>query len=104
MRINGTFSYRINATSTFDEDGVPVSSEGTWSDRVECFIKKNRHDNKGIYVDGKFTVESYLIILERIPEGLSTDFVRIWKGDAYIGEFLVQDISDVHLDRIIITV
>lgn len=104
MRVNGSITYRLSGTSSFDSDGVPTQSEGTWSDPVECFVKKNTHNNRGIYTDGKFTVESYEIILERIPEGLSTDFVRVWRKDAYLGEFEVQDISEVSLDRIIIMV
>lgn len=104
MRTNGTITYRLSATSAFDEDGRPVQSEGTWSDPVECFVKQNKHNNKGIYTEGNFTVAAYEIILERIPEGLSTDFVRVWRKDAFLGEFEVQDISEVSLDRIVITV
>ncbi len=105
MRTNGTMTYRtLAAAGQFDEDGQPIIAESTWSEPVRCFIKTNTHDNKGVSVGGTFTHEAYEVLIERIPEGLDTDTVRLVRGSKELGEFKVQDIQDVSLDRIKIIV
>lgn len=105
MRTNGTMTYRICAAEgQFDEDGQPITADSEWSEPVRCFIKTNTHDNKGTSVSGTFTHEAYEVLIERIPEGLDTDTVRLVRGNRELGEFKVQDIQDVSLDRIRIIV
>jgi len=105
MRTNGTMTYRLCATEgQFDEDGQPIAADSVWSEPVRCFIKTNTHDNKGTSVSGTFTHEAYEVLIERIPEGLDTDTVRLVRGNRELGEFKVQDIQDVSLDRIRIIV
>ncbi len=105
MRTNGTMTYRIGAAAgQFDEDGQPIVAESEWSDPVRCFIKTNTHDNKGTSVSGTFTHEAYEVLIERIPGGLDTDTVRLVRRNRELGEFKVQDIQDVSLDRIKIIV
>ena len=65
MRVNGTLSYLIEQTSSFDEDGVPTPAEPTWSAPIECWIQTNTHNERGTYQDGKFTQASYLVLIER---------------------------------------
>lgn len=65
MRVNGTLSYLIEQTSSFDDDGVPTPAEPTWSQPVECWIQTNTHNERGTYQDGKFTQASYLVLIER---------------------------------------
>lgn len=98
-------TYRICAAEgQFDEDGQPITADSEWSEPVRCFIKTNTHDNKGTSVSGTFTHEAYEVLIERIPEGLDTDTVRLVRGNRELGEFKVQDIQDVSLDRIRIIV
>lgn len=105
MRTNGTMTYRTGAAAgQFDEDGQPIVAESEWSDPVRCFIKTNTHDNKGTSVSGTFTNEAYEVLIERIPGGLDTDTVRLVRRNRELGEFKVQDIQDVSLDRIKIIV
>ncbi|MBR2236349.1 MAG: hypothetical protein IJ887_00495 [Prevotella sp.] len=105
MRTNGTITYRIGAAEgQFDDDGQPIIAESVWSEPVRCFIKTNTHDNKGVSVGGTFSHEAYEVLIERIPEGLDTDVVRLVRGGRELGEFKVQDIQCVCLDRIRIIV
>ena len=105
MRTNGTMTYRTgSAERQFDDDGQPVAVSSTWSGPVRCFIKTNVHDNKGTSVRGTFTREAYEVLIERIPGGLHTDTVRLVRGGRKLGEFKVQDIQDINLDRIRIIV
>ena len=105
MRTNGTMTYRIgDAAGQFDEDGQPIVAESEWSAPVRCFIKTNTHDNKGVSVSGTFTHEAYEVLIERIPGGLDTDTVRLVRRNRELGEFKVQDIQEVSLDRIKIIV
>ena len=105
MRTNGTMTYRTGAAAgQFDDDGQPIVADSAWSDPVRCFIKTNTHDNKGVSVSGTFTHEAYEVLIERMPEGLDTDTVRLVRGNRELGEFKVQDIQDVSLDRIKIIV
>ena len=105
MRTNGTMTYRTGAAAgQFDEDGQPIVAESEWSDPVRCFIKTNTHDNKGTSVSGTFTREAYEVLIERIPGGLDTDTVRLVRRNRELGEFKVQDIQEVSLDRIKIIV
>ena len=98
-------TYRTGAAAgQFDEDGQPIVAESEWSDPVRCFIKTNTHDNKGTSVSGTFTHEAYEVLIERIPGGLDTDTVRLVRRNRELGEFKVQDIQDVSLDRIKIIV
>ncbi len=105
MRTNGTMTYRIGAAEgQFDSDGQPIIAEATFSDPVRCFIKTNTHDNKGVSVGGTFTHEAYEVLIERMPGGLDTDTVRLVREGRELGEFKVQDIQNVSLDRIKIIV
>lgn len=98
-------TYRTGAAAgQFDEDGQPIVADSAWSDPVRCFIKTNTHDNKGVSVSGTFTHEAYEVLIERMPEGLDTDTVRLVRGNRELGEFKVQDIQEVSLDRIKISV
>lgn len=65
MRVNGTLSYLIEQTASFDEDGVPIPAASTWSPPIECWIQTNTHNERGTYQDGKFTQASYLVLIER---------------------------------------
>ena len=105
MRTNGTMTYRTGAAvGQFDEDGQPIVAESEWSAPVRCFIKTNTHDNKGVSVSGTFTHEAYEVLIERIPGGLDTETVRLVRRNRELGEFKVQDIQEVSLDRIKIIV
>lgn len=105
MRTNGTLTYRTGAAAgQFDEDGQPIVADSVWSDPVRCFIKTNTHDNKGVSVSGTFTHEAYEVLIERIPGGIDTDTVRLVRDRKNLGEFKVQDIQVLCLDRIRIIV
>ena len=105
MRTNGTLTYRTGAAEgQFDDDGQPVIADSAWSDPVRCFIKTNTHDNKGTSVGGTFTHEAYEVLIERMPDGLDTDTVRLVRDGRELGEFKVQDIQNISLDRIRIIV
>jgi hypothetical protein len=88
----------------FDEDGQPVVADPVWSEPVRCFIRTNTHDNKGVSVGGTFTHEAYEVLIERIPGGIDTDTVRLFRDRKNLGEFKVQDIQVLCLDRIRIIV
>lgn len=98
-------TYRTGATAgQFDDDGQPIVAESEWSEPIRCFIKTNTHDNKGTSVSGTFTHEAYEVLIERMPGGLDTDTVRLVRRNRELGEFKVQDIQEVTLDRIKIIV
>lgn len=104
MRVNGTLSYLIEQTASFDEDGVPTPNVSTWSQPVECWIQTNTHNERGTYQDGKFTQASYLVLLERQRLATEPSRVRLVRGTKELGEYDVQDCQRVHLDRIKIIV
>ena len=108
MRTNGTMTYRIGAADgQFDDDGQPIIGESAWSEPVRCFIRTNMHDQKGVSVGGTFTREAYEVLAERMPgrsDLFDTDLVRLVRGGRELGEFRVQDIQCVSLDRIRIIV
>lgn len=105
MRVNGTITYRTGVDERqFDDNGQPIIVEPTWSDPLRCFIRTNLHDHRGTSVGGTFTREAYEVLLERVPDGLSTDRVRLVRDGKSLGEFAVQDIQNVSLDRIRIIV
>lgn len=112
MRTNGTMTYRIGAAEgQFDDDGQPIIAESVWSEPVRCFIKTNTHDQKGVSTGGTFTREAYEVLAERMPGGktagsdlFDADLVRLVRGGRELGEFKVQDIQCVCLDRIRIIV
>ena len=98
-------TYRTGAAvGQFDEDGQPIVADSAWSAPVRCFIKTNTHDNKGVSVSGTFTHEAYEVLIERIPGGIDTDTVRLVRDRKNLGEFKVQDIQVLCLDRIRIIV
>ena len=105
MRTNGYLTYRVSdGNPSFNELGEPIATDSVWSEPVECFIKTNTHNNKGTYEDGHFTNESYEVIVEKEP--LETDRIRLTRTDIAkeLGEFDVQDIRKISLDRVIIIV
>lgn len=108
MRRNGFLQYRImdddDTQSGFNDDGEPIDSvESEWSDPIPCFIETNTHNERGKYEDGKFTQASYLAIVEK-RDGFTSDTVRLTRGSKSLGEFAVQDIREVSLDRVTIQV
>jgi len=104
MRTNGTLKYLVSQPFAFDDDGMPTSGEATWSNSVECFIRTNTHNTRGTYQDGKFTQASYEVLIERQPLLVRPSRVRLVRYGYELGEFDVQDIQLVQLDRIKILV
>lgn len=108
MRTNGYLTYRISGESSFNEDGEPVVSEDSQSQKIKCFIQTNSHNERGKYSDGRFTVASYFILLQRGAIPADVDHVHLYRngsrGETDLGEFEVQDNQEISLDRIKITV
>lgn len=105
MRINGTLQYLLQGTDQgFNEDGEPISAEPRWSSPIECFIRTNNRSTRGTYSEGRFTIASYEVLLERMGKPFSPLHVRLTRACKYLGEYEVQDIQNVSLDRIKIIV
>lgn len=109
MRYNGHLQYRIASSSAdgdFDDDGMPIKAGSTdqWSGKVECFIKTNTHNVNGTATDGKFTVQAYEVLAERDSVPADTGYVKLERGSKDLGEFEVQDLQEISLDRIKIIV
>lgn len=77
MRVNGYINYQIETGGGTDpETGYPIPVETSWSEDIPCLFTVNTSPNKGTYIDGQFTIASYLIDIEMqdLPE---FDTIRI---------------------------
>lgn len=71
MRVNGYINYQIETGGGTDpETGFPIPVITEWSRDIPCLFSANTTPNKGTYIDGKFTIASYLIDIEMqdLPE------------------------------------
>lgn len=65
MRVNGYINYQIEEGGGNDpETGYPIPVVTSWSENIDCLFTANTRPDKGTYIDGKFTIASYLIDLE----------------------------------------
>jgi len=92
MIYNGTIKTLFSASGTLDSDGDPVESTPSWSDDIQCQIRTIKHNNKGIYQDGKFIQSSYEILVKM--QTIDTKRIKITdERSKELGEFEVQDIE-----------
>lgn len=71
MRVNGYINYQIETGGGNDpETGFPIPVTTSWSDNIDCLFTVNMRADKGTYIDGKFTIASYVIDIEMqdLPE------------------------------------
>lgn len=65
MRVNGYINYQIETGGGTDpETGFPIPVVTSWSADIPCLFSANTRADKGTYIDGKFTIASYLIDIE----------------------------------------
>lgn len=91
MRTNGTLQYQITEGGGLNELGEPVAVRTIWSREISCMIQTNKHSNTGTYQDGKFTVESYEVMIEGM--GIDAGRVKLCRYGKELGEFEVQDVQ-----------
>lgn len=96
MIINGTIQKQISSGTGFDESGDPIVSDPTWSEPIPCLIRTIKHDNKGIYPDGKFTQASFEILIE-MQEFEAERILLKNSRNNFKAEFTIQDIQFLDL-------
>ena len=119
MRTNGYLKYRIpdpicecdsaEAQDEFDEDGELVEgatlgestdeTSNEWSDCIPCMIQTQTRDVQGTYGDGHYTRHACIVLLERGNE-FRSDRIQLTRGESYLGEFVINNMQNVSLDRI----
>lgn len=91
--INGILQYETTSGGGISEitnDPIPVVS--AWSGSIDCLIITVKHNNKGIYQDGKFIAASYMIHID--PQIFDAKKVKLTDSrDKDLGTFLVQDLQ-----------
>jgi hypothetical protein len=103
MIINGTIQYQVVAGGGFDEKGNPIPVSTDWSVPVECGIKENSYSNKGSYIDGKFTIASFEVLVGEAPESFKR--VKLTRAGRNLGEFPVQSVRPlINVGRVKIVV
>lgn len=103
MQYNGTIQYKIISGGGRDNKGNPIPVSSSWCDPIDCLIRTVKH-NHNIYHEGKFEASSYEVLLEL--QDFGADMIKLTSNKGKVlGEFEVQDISDVDRSgRIKITV
>ena len=105
MITNGKIQYSIKTGGGTSSGGDSVPVSFGWSLPIDCSFQTNTRDNKGIYVGGKFTVASYMILIEGCEEFNSSRVRLINSRGSIIGEYDVQDMQFLDtVDRIKIQV
>ena len=98
MIVNGYIEEKSTTGGGTDLNGRPVKVTDVWGTPIEAHIILNSQNNRGTYQDGKFTVATYIIIIETV-EGFAPKRVRLtnFHGGG-IGGFEVQSIE--YLDAV----
>lgn len=93
MKTNGELQYKIQRGGGIDEDtGYNIEVESYWSDPIPCLIVKNTRNNKGRYINGSFTIQTYEILIE--SQEIEANSVRLVNDRGReLGVFPVQDIE-----------
>lgn len=101
---NGHIKVLVKAGGGKDAKGNPIKVSYTPGTPIECNIKTNTHNNKGVYVDGKFTQSKYILLIDMDPS-FTADRISINYHGKDLGDFQVQDIEYLDaVDSIKITV
>ena len=67
---NGTLQYKSKTGGGTDPTtGDPIAVTGAWSDCIDCFIQTNHHNTKGKYIDGKFEIADYTVLMRTFKGG-----------------------------------
>jgi hypothetical protein len=90
MMTNGTIQYQVTTGGGKDLRGNPIPVVTDWTEAVECGIKENHYSNNGTYVDGKFTMASYEVLVEEAPAGVKR--VKLTRAGVALGEFAIQGV------------
>jgi hypothetical protein len=96
MITNGSIQKQVSSGTGLDENGDPVVSNPVWSEPIPCLIKTIKHDNKGIYPDGKFTQASFEILIE-MQEFEAERILLKNSRNNFEAEFEIQDIQFLDL-------
>jgi len=90
---NGTLQYKSKTGGGTDPTtGDPIAVTGAWSDCIDCFIQTNHHNTKGKYIDGKFEIADYTVLIETQPFDADRVLLITDKGKT-LGEFQVQNVE-----------
>ena len=101
---NGYIQASEYGGTTSNQNGDPVVIAETWGDLIICQIETVKHDNKGIYLDGKYTQATYKILIEMQEFQAKRIKITDSRGNS-LGEFNVQDIQFLDMvQRVKITV
>lgn len=92
MRTNGTLQYQIITPAGVDEYGEPVAAESTWSEPIDCSIKTNTDNRKGVYEDGEFRQASFTVLIEDSTE-IDFDRLKLIRYSENLGEYRVMSIE-----------
>lgn len=94
MQYNGYIQFKVITGGGGLENGDPIPVMYSWSNPVGCLIRKLKHEHQYCN-EGNFLMQSYEILLEAQDfDAYSIIKLTDSKGTE-LGEFEVQDISDV---------
>lgn len=89
MRINGTLQYQKLTPAGVNKFGEPKPATIEWSDPIECLIKTNTDNRKGVYEDGEFRQASFLVHLEARNDA-AFDRIRLYRQHESLGEYRIM--------------
>ena len=93
MQSNGFIQFKVASGGGGRENGNPIPITYTWSDPIECLIKKLKHSHQYCN-EGKFVMQGYEVLIE--TQDFESSIVRLTANKGRVlGEFEVQDISDI---------
>lgn len=78
-KMDGFIQKLIQSKGGINADGEPIEAKETYGDKVPCKYVANTLNNRGRYIDGAFTVSSYIITTKDMS--FSADQVRLTDKD-----------------------
>jgi hypothetical protein len=103
---NGYIETKVKTGGGIDDDGYPVEPEADWGDPIPCQYTINNYSNKGKANGEAFTIASYSILVEQMPQSYDSEQIRLTSNSGKeLGEFSVIDVEQLEaVSQIRITV
>lgn len=107
MRTNATIQFSLGSGVDYDENGIPITTEGEWSEPIDCNAKAISDTRRGRYEDGVFRQSSYSVLLEGkylTRERYTAQAALLTIGEQQPRRFDIQNIEDTpSMGRAVIT-
>lgn len=90
--MDGYIQKVIQAEGGLNADGEPIMAHETYGEKVSCKYMANTLNNRGSYMDGKFTMSSYIITTKDMS--FEADQIRLLdREEKKVAEKLVQSLE-----------